>query len=87
VFVVLPCIGFMAKTCSMLIAIAELNLDVICQYSLPLPRINLFIPFFVDNVLEETEDTAVILEELRERILAKIIMLEKVGNVDRKEVF
>eukprot|EP01034_Spumella_vulgaris_P022807 gene22807-28972_t len=59
--VVIPAIGFIAKTSSLLTAISELNLEV------------------VQEVLVETEDTNVLLDELRRKMLERI---ESITTVD-----
>ena len=74
-------IAYIAETYSLIMAISELNLEVICKY-FPLPNFsvplllpsNSFYPLFhfVDEVLVNTEDMLRLAEELRAKIRSKI---------------
>eukprot|EP00981_Chlorochromonas_danica_P002596 scaffold504_cov189-Ochromonas_danica.AAC.31 len=65
--IVIPCIGYIIETCSLLRAISDLNLDV------------------VHDVLEEREDTKLILRDLRNKMIRRIEVLESL-NHDKQEI-
>lgn len=78
VVIILPCIGYIAETCSILIAISELNLEVIrkCYMKFNDSDNSWVLPS--DEVLNEVEDTNRIISDLRKKIMTRVAILESV---------
>ena len=83
--VTLLCLGFTIKSSSKMLALAELDVDVIGKSTIS-QRTIIKLTFYVGRMLENEEETAVIVEELKSNINQRLLELNRLQESENGDV-